>query len=158
MSEALPACAVPIPSVSQEIERKALEQLEVLVRQHEHGQIADNQLRTAIDTLFAVTSGIVPEDVRELLEQTAALCDNASIDLENHIMIAGKKPEILAIRRKVEGRVIISKIIWDQEHSKWTATSRTKWYDEADGMAMLAAKTAVKNTLAKLGPPEWFHL
>jgi len=55
------------PTIKEEIDRKALATMIWLVEQHEAGAISDDQLYTGECTLFMVVSGLVSQDIFELI-------------------------------------------------------------------------------------------
>ena len=56
-----------LPTVEEELDRKAIETLEYLVGKHRSGAITDSQYRVALDTLFMTVSGIIGADFINLI-------------------------------------------------------------------------------------------
>ena len=60
-----------IPDVQDELDRKAIETLEMLLLRRDQGKITEAQFDTGIDVLFSTVSGLVREDFAELISLSA---------------------------------------------------------------------------------------
>jgi len=56
-----------LPSIEEELTRKALDQLQCLVDDLQSKRITNSEYKTGIDTLFAICSGLVDDEFFELI-------------------------------------------------------------------------------------------
>lgn len=54
-------------SLESELERKAFETLEMIVRHHQQGKLSESQAIASINTLFSAVGGLVSEDVMRMM-------------------------------------------------------------------------------------------
>jgi hypothetical protein len=55
------------PTIAEELHRKSLDALIWLAEEHEKGKIDDVQMYIAVEAIFKAVSGLVPQDVFELM-------------------------------------------------------------------------------------------
>lgn len=63
--------AESLPSQEEELERKSLDALENLLLRERHGKITSAQLEVGLETLFTAVSGMVSEDLVELITRAS---------------------------------------------------------------------------------------
>lgn len=91
-----------LPSIEEELNRKAFEELENLVNRHELGKITDAEYSASINTLFAVCSGLVEREFFELITAAGAEVNKSDSSFsrkrlfckDNKLMILSQRPSI----------------------------------------------------------------
>lgn len=88
-----------LPTVAEELERKVFEQLERLVIQLENGQITDAQFDTGVMTIWHCVSGLVSNDLMNVISAAKAHGDGGYMD--NRVFTSSGVTMI--VKRKVGG-------------------------------------------------------
>lgn len=65
------------PSLRDELARKAVDQLTLVMHRHSEGDVSSAEAAFVARSLWHATSGLVPEDVSQLLGQAADECEAA---------------------------------------------------------------------------------
>jgi hypothetical protein len=71
-----------LPTLQEEIDRKAFETLEWLTHSVAQGRITAHQFSTGVDVLFMAVSGLLRKDFIELVSEAQALCPTSAIELK----------------------------------------------------------------------------
>lgn len=67
-----------LPTLKEELDRKALATIEDLLHLHSVAKISDAQLSTGIDALFKATSGLADEQILHIITEASKLLPMAS--------------------------------------------------------------------------------
>lgn len=78
-----------LPSVQDELNRKAFQTMEWLTNAFDKAKISDAQLSTGIDALFMATSGLVDGEILALVTQASTLASSAPEQVRRHFIMAG---------------------------------------------------------------------
>jgi hypothetical protein len=71
-----------LPTLQEEVDRKAFETLEWLTHSVAQGRISAHQFSTGVDVLFMTVSGLLRKDFIELISEAQALCPDAPLELK----------------------------------------------------------------------------
>lgn len=71
-----------LPTLQEEVDRKAFETLEWLTHAVSEGRMTAHQFSTGIDVLFMTVSGLLRKDFIELVSEAQALCPDTKLELK----------------------------------------------------------------------------
>lgn len=74
-----------LPSVEEELERKAMDELSRILHSYDTGKITHREMNLMLDTLWACVSGLTSEDWREMIEAARQIEDD-QVPLEFHCL------------------------------------------------------------------------
>jgi hypothetical protein len=95
-----------VPSVKDEVNRKAFATMEWLFASHQRGDMDARQFNTGVDSLFMATSGLVDEEMMGLMHAAGQLVDSSLPIVKRHFFKSGK----------------VLTLLWGSGQSTWTAT------------------------------------
>lgn len=111
------ASSFDLPAVEDELDRKAIETLEMLLLKRDQGKITEAQFDTGLDILFSVAGGIVREDFAELISQAAEDINRSDPSFEQRRLFA------------IEGSIFYMRVNVDQARLKLSRFAGGKWTD-----------------------------
>lgn len=102
------AVAHDLPTVEEELDRKAIETLEQLLLRRQQGKITEAQFDVGLDALFSVAAGLVRDDFAELISLAGNEIDrNDSSFIQRRVFVKGGS--ILYINSNLDSETVIVK-------------------------------------------------
>lgn len=98
-----------VPQLKDELERKSIETLDWIVQQSLAGQMADSEVKVALQTVFSLVSGLVSNDITAAIGSVRA--DTLAKTLVRKVFHRPGDPRLFVVRWEVgSSEVVVTRI------------------------------------------------